>query len=196
MKILIFLCLLFSAFTHAEFNSITLPSDTTKLLPSELPGYELARSKCHLCHSMDYVFYQPPRKDFDEWTKEMMKMRNAYGAPISAEEAKYIAAYLAVSYGTAKEDDPEIAALTKSYDRKEVYKYQNLDVQELMDTKVCIACNVDDQTLLDIKYEYEGQPNALDRLGHAIKTGKVNGHAPSLNRNESEAIADYILNLK
>ncbi|GAL21655.1 cytochrome c class I precursor [Vibrio maritimus] len=173
MKILICLCLLISAFAHAEFNSVTLPSDTTKLLPSELPGYELARSKCHLCHSMDYVFYQPPRKDFEEWTKEMMKMRNAYGAPISAEEAKYIAAYLAVSYGTAKEDDPEIAALTKSYDRKEVYKYQNLDVQELMDTKVCIACNVDDQTLLDIKHEYEGQPNALIGLDTPLKQARL-----------------------
>ena len=196
MKVLIGLCVLFSAFAHAEFNSITLPADTTKLKPSDLPGYELARSKCHLCHSMDYVFYQPPRQGFDEWTKEMIKMRNAYGAPISLEEAKYIAAYLAVAYGSAKEDDPEIAELTKSYNRKKVYKYQNLDVKELMDSNECIVCDVDDKTLLDIKNKYEGKPDAVDRLGHAIKTGKVNGHAPPFNRNESEAIADYILNLE
>ena len=195
MKVLVSLCLLLSAFAHAEFVSIILPADDTKLKSSDLPGYELAKSKCHLCHAMDYVFYQPPGMDYEEWMAEMYKMRNAYGAPISMQEAKYIAAYLAVAYGSATKDDPEIVALTKSYQAKQVYKYENLDALSLMSTNDCIACGVSQETLLELKSRYEGKPNAVDRLGYAVKTGKVNGHQPPFNRDESEAIAIYILSL-
>ena len=196
MKVLISLCLFLTAFAHAEFVSITLPSDNTELKTSDLPGYELAKSKCHLCHAMDYVFYQPPGMDYEEWTAEMYKMRNAYGAPISMQEAKYIAAYLAVAYGSATKDDPEIVALTKSYQAIQVYKYENLDALSLMSSNDCLACRVSKKTLLELKSLYERKPNAVDRLAYAIKTSKVNGHQPPFNRDESEAIAIYILSIK
>src|SRR5438045_8912164 len=82
--------------------SITLPAETVALKPSTLPGYPLAQQKCSICHSADYINFQPPGMSLAQWTAEAGKMQQVYGAPISDQEVKGIGAYLAVHYGSAK----------------------------------------------------------------------------------------------
>ena len=200
MRFLLIILTLFSLTVKAEVVSISLPMDNTKLKPLALPGYGLAQSKCHLCHSVDYVMYQPPEMDLKEWTGEMYKMRNAYGAPISMDEAKFIAAYLSVAYGSAKETDEEIIALTKLANAKIIYHPDNLDVQSLLSDNDCLTCHKDSETLSlkalsikEMRSKYEGTDNAVDRLGVAIKLGGLGMPKPPINRHESEAIAKFIL---
>jgi len=85
----------------AVTKTITLPPETAQLKPSDLPGYPIARAKCAICHSADYIQYQPPNMSLAQWTAEVQKMRHSYGAPIDDGEIEPIAIYLATVYGDA-----------------------------------------------------------------------------------------------
>ena len=85
----------------ASAADIQLPPETAQLKPSELPGFVVAAQKCALCHSADYILYQPPAMTKAQWTAEMAKMQHTYGAPISDVEVKLLGIYLAVTYGDA-----------------------------------------------------------------------------------------------
>ena len=89
----------------ADANEIKLPAETAKLSPSKLPGYNLAQQKCFICHSVDYIHYQPPGMNQAQWTAQVAKMQHAFGAPLTDDEVKVIGAYLAVAYGSAKATD-------------------------------------------------------------------------------------------
>ncbi|TPE50944.1 cytochrome c [Amaricoccus solimangrovi] len=73
-----------------------LPDESATFRPG--PGVETAESNCGACHSADYIEYQPPGMGADFWSAEVTKMIKVYGAPISEEDAKAIAAYLAATY--------------------------------------------------------------------------------------------------
>ena len=79
---LIALCVV-AVFAAAEPLSIKLPTETAKLRPSSLPGYALATQKCQICHSVDYIEYQPPGMIESQWVAEVRKMQHAYAAPIT-----------------------------------------------------------------------------------------------------------------
>lgn len=83
-------------------KTIALPGETAKLRESSLPGYTVASQKCLICHSVDYISYQPPGMTEAQWTAEMVKMQRLYGAPIDEQEIKLLATYLATMYGDAK----------------------------------------------------------------------------------------------
>lgn len=95
---------------YAASKQITLPAETAELPKSELPGYKLATQKCLMCHSVDYIRYQPPGMNQAQWTAEVAKMKRAYGAWLSEAEIKSIGAYLAVVYGTAQATDSQVLA--------------------------------------------------------------------------------------
>ncbi|MEO8937816.1 MAG: cytochrome c [Burkholderiaceae bacterium] len=100
------LALLFLSASVAAFAApadIALPPETVALRTSSLPGYAIAEQKCGICHSADYIAYQPPAMTVAQWTAEMAKMQHAYGAPISDEEVKLLGIYLASAYGNAKQ---------------------------------------------------------------------------------------------
>ena len=90
-----------AAFGWASAADIQLPPETAQLKPSELPGFTLAAQKCALCHSADYISFQPPGMTKSQWTAEMSKMQHTYGAPISDVEVKLLGIYLAATYGDA-----------------------------------------------------------------------------------------------
>ena len=96
--------------SNAEPNQINLPPETAELRTSTLPGYALATQKCIICHSVDYISYQPPNMNQAQWTAEVVKMRKSYGAQLSEDEIKSIGAYLAVTYGAANATDASIVA--------------------------------------------------------------------------------------
>ena len=86
--------------------TIVLPAETAVLKPSGLPGYVLASQKCYMCHSADYISFQPPGMSVSQWTAEVGKMKHAYGAPLSDEDVKQIGEYLGATYGELKAVDP------------------------------------------------------------------------------------------
>jgi cytochrome c len=85
----------------AATRTIELPPETAQLKPSTLPGYSIARGKCAICHSVDYILYQPPQMTQAQWTAEAQKMQRSYGAPLDADEIRLVGIYLATVYGDA-----------------------------------------------------------------------------------------------
>jgi hypothetical protein len=92
---------LISGQVDAVTKTIVLPAETAQLKPSDLAGYALARAKCAICHSADYIQYQPPQMSQAQWTAEVQKMQRSYGAPIDPDEIRLIGIYLATVYGDA-----------------------------------------------------------------------------------------------
>jgi len=56
-------------------------------------GADVANSQCLICHSAGMVLHQPPLTQ-NEWVGEINKMRNAYGAPLPADQVEALAKYL------------------------------------------------------------------------------------------------------
>jgi len=71
--------------------AITLPAQNTNFRPA--PGIEIARRDCLSCHSAEYVTSQPPLSKA-AWTKEIAKMRTAFGATIPDADTDGLVAYL------------------------------------------------------------------------------------------------------
>lgn len=76
--------------------SVTLPAD--RQLFKDGAGADLARAKCQICHSSDYVFTQPPLTKA-QWLAEVTKMKSVYGAPLEESQLEPIAAYLVTQNG-------------------------------------------------------------------------------------------------
>jgi cytochrome c551/c552 len=181
-----------------------LPAETAKLRPSTLPGAAIAAQKCSICHSADYVNYQPPGMTQAQWTAEMAKMQHAYGAPISDEEVKQLGAYLAVAYGSAKATDPSVLALSapaaptaaapaspvttsaqKPASAATTTAGPAIDVQVLLNNNACLSCHAIAQKIVgpsykDVAARYKGDAQALSKLEVSIRKGSVGkwGDAP------------------
>ena len=85
--------------TKNPVQEITLPQ-----YPVEMPaGPNLAefQQHCLLCHSARYVTMQP-RFSRAVWEKEVKKMVDAYGAPITPAEQQQIVEYLVAIKGPAE----------------------------------------------------------------------------------------------
>jgi hypothetical protein len=91
-------------------HDIKLPKETAVLRPSPLFGYQIAKEKCGICHSADYISLQPPGMTLAQWTAETVKMQHAYGAPIDETEIKLLGIYLTSTYGDAATVPPPDAA--------------------------------------------------------------------------------------
>ena len=80
----------------AEPLTYALPEETATLRPG--PGMEAAQNNCLTCHSFDFISTQPPGRGKAFWEAEVTKMIKSYHAPITEEDAKTIADYLAKTY--------------------------------------------------------------------------------------------------
>ena len=76
--------------------TIALPADGTAFKPG--PGSNLAQGACLSCHSSAYVSTQPVLTKA-QWTAEVVKMKNVYGAPIADAQIPPIVDYLTAQYG-------------------------------------------------------------------------------------------------
>jgi hypothetical protein len=85
----------------AEGKTIAQPPDHPYGALVDGPGVQLARNRCGICHSTDYVVMQP-RGDAKQWEAVVTKMIKVYGAPINEADAKAITEYLAAAYGPAR----------------------------------------------------------------------------------------------
>jgi sulfite dehydrogenase (cytochrome) subunit B len=82
----------------AAEKSIKLPGDNPMAQLKPGPNVDIARNHCGICHSTDYIVWQPP-SDTKQWEGEVQKMIKVYGASISQADAKTIVEYLAAAYG-------------------------------------------------------------------------------------------------
>ena len=71
--------------------SVDLPVSQVSFPPGN--GSVIANAYCLICHSAGMVLRQPPLTQ-DEWTVEINKMRNAFGAPLPADQVEALARYL------------------------------------------------------------------------------------------------------
>jgi mono/diheme cytochrome c family protein len=87
---------------HAAPRAYEMPEPTAQLRSpkagTHAEGFEAAQANCMVCHSVDYIAMQPPRKGEAFWTAEVTKMIKVYHAPVEEAQAKAIAAYLADAY--------------------------------------------------------------------------------------------------
>jgi len=77
--------------------SISLPGDAGMAFKPG-PGLAAAQASCLTCHSSAYVSTQPVLSRA-QWTAEVVKMRTAYGAPITDDQVPAIVDYLTTQYG-------------------------------------------------------------------------------------------------
>ena len=80
-------------------KDIQLPPDTVQLTPSPLPGYAKAQANCTMCHSAEYMLYQPPNAARPYWDAMVHRMKAVFKAPIADEDMPEIVDYLAKNYG-------------------------------------------------------------------------------------------------
>src|SRR5688572_2136717 len=80
-----------------QSSGVSTPPESTLEL-ADGPGREKA-AQCAACHSLDYIKMNSRFLDLAGWTAVVNKMVNAFGAPISKDDADAIARYLAEHYG-------------------------------------------------------------------------------------------------
>src|ERR1700688_5231956 len=68
-------------------------------------GSVIANAYCLICHSAGMVLRQPPLTQ-DEWTVEINKMRNSFGAPLPADQVQALAQYLRSINGRQSQKGP------------------------------------------------------------------------------------------
>jgi sulfite dehydrogenase len=91
---------LIMALPAASALQVTLPAETASFKPSDLPGYALVQRDCLICHSAQYVQYQPSSSPRAYWEATVKKMKKPFGAPFADEDIPAIVDYLVKTYGT------------------------------------------------------------------------------------------------
>ena len=89
--------LLLTAGAVSAVSAARADETAIQLAPGE--GLEVVEQNCGACHSLDYIPMNSPFLDEKGWTAEVTKMINAYGAPVSEDDAQKIIAYLVEHYG-------------------------------------------------------------------------------------------------
>jgi len=84
---------------QAPAKSIELPADGVTLKPSSLPGYAKAQVNCVVCHSAEYMAYQPANASRAYWTAMVKRMKEVFKGPINEADMPDIIDYLSKTYG-------------------------------------------------------------------------------------------------
>lgn len=203
-------------------KDIQLLPETVKLKPSNLAGYVVAQQKCSICHSADYVAYQPPGMNQKQWTAEMKKMQHTYGAPIDDHEIRLLGIYLASTYGDATGISAADLALTAAPTATVAAPAAEspngsvapatapggagtIDVQALLTSNACLSCHALNQKILgpsyhDVAAKYKDDPNALTKLQASIQAGGAGKWGqvpmppfPQLTEVQSKALAEFVM---
>jgi cytochrome c5 len=83
--------LLLAAAVHADESKVQIAAG---------PGSDLVRSRCALCHSLDYIQMNSPFLTRATWETEVRKMIKVMGAPVLDSEVTPIVDYLTAHYGS------------------------------------------------------------------------------------------------
>ena len=193
--------LCFGSVAFAAPVAIKLPQETAKLRAAKLPGYAIAVQKCAICHSADYINFQPPGMNQAQWTAEVAKMQHAFGAPITDDEVRQIGAYLAVAYGSAKATDADVANASPVV----AAPGAAIDVKALLNANACLGCHALDQKVVgpayhDVALKYKADPQATAKVAASIRQGGIGkwGQVPmpanaGLTDAQARALAEFVL---
>lgn len=203
----------FAGLVAAAKADIQLPAETVKLRPSTLTGFEIASQKCAICHSADYIAYQPPGMNQAQWTAEVAKMHTTYGAPIDVADIKRVGIYLTAAYGDASSiaaadllPDAPARALEGAAGPTPVQgAAPPTDVQAILSKNACLGCHALQQKIVgpayrDVAAKYRSDPQALSKVAASIREGGVGrwGSVPmppfhGLSESELKALAEFVL---
>ena len=90
-------------FVHsAQALEIDLPAETAIYKESSLPGYTLTLQNCLMCHSAQYVQYQPTSSPRSYWEATVKKMKQPFGAPFAESDIPAMVDYLTKTYGAER----------------------------------------------------------------------------------------------
>jgi cytochrome c551/c552 len=198
-----------SPLTQAVPKTIELPPETTRLRPSDLPGYRIASRKCGICHSADYIQFQPPRMTKTQWTAEMQKMQHVYGAPIDDTEIKLLGIYLTATYGdatTVTSEDKALGATESASTAVAPVAARFADAaQTLLNANGCLDCHSLKEKIVgpayhDVATKYRSQSDALSKVEASIERGGVGrwGNIPmppfaNLTPTQLRVLAEFVL---
>lgn len=146
----------------AHALDITLPSETARYQPSDLPGYRLAQQNCLTCHSAQYAQYQPRSSPRAYWDATVKKMKKPFGAPFADDDIPAIVDYLVKTYGAERPAAPAAAAgaVTITAAATPAATTQNQpqsttpqttaarDPQALLNANGCLACHAVDKKIV------------------------------------------------
>lgn len=74
-------------------------------------GSDVTTARCAVCHSLDYITMVAPVMNRGAWEKSVRKMIDAFGAPMSEQEATSIVEYLGQNYSAPAAPTQPIQAL-------------------------------------------------------------------------------------
>lgn len=191
-------------------NAVQLPPETVKLRPSKLAGFQIATQKCAICHSADYIAYQPPAMNQTQWTAEVAKMHGTYGAPIDDVEIRLVGIYLTSTYGDAKSVSAADLAVPAqgtlpAPNANAVTAAGAIDVQALLTQNACLSCHAVSQKVVgpayrDVAAKYKSDPQAASKLESSIRQGGSGrwGAAPmpafaALSDAQLRALTEFVL---
>ena len=89
----------FSLAHSAQALEIDLPGETAIYKQSDMPGYSLTLQNCLMCHSAQYVQYQPKSSPRSYWEATVKKMKPPFGAPFAESDVPAMVDYLTKTYG-------------------------------------------------------------------------------------------------
>ena len=206
-----------AAGTAAAAPDIRLPAESVALRPSKLPGFAIAQQKCAICHSADYVAYQPPGMNLTQWTAEMAKMQHLYGAPIDDAEVRLLGVYFAATYGDAKSVGAADMTLTVAPAPAAATAVSQagvaapaaaagaVDVQALLAGNACLSCHGLAQKIVgpgyrEVAARYKADPEAVAKLQASIRAGSVGKWGPApmppfpgLGEAQLKALAEFVM---
>jgi len=94
----------FASTAQATTKSIELPPDGIQLTPSVLPGYAKAQANCVMCHSAEYMVYQPSSAARPYWDAMVKRMKIVFNAPIDNSDMAAVVEYLVKTYGNEQDN--------------------------------------------------------------------------------------------
>lgn len=83
----------------AGTKTLELPQDGIALKASPLPGYAKAQAHCVMCHSAEYMQYQPPSAARPYWESMVLRMKRVFNAPFDEADVPDLVDYLVRTYG-------------------------------------------------------------------------------------------------
>jgi hypothetical protein len=90
----------------AETKTLELPPDGVALKASPLPGYPKAQAYCVMCHSAEYMLYQPPTAARPYWESMVRRMQQVFKAPLDDADIPDLVDYLVKTYGNEQPPAP------------------------------------------------------------------------------------------
>ena len=189
----------------AAVVKIELPPETHSFKPGT--GSELANGQCLVCHSVEYVFTQPPQPR-TYWASSVKKMREKFGAQIPEEQVEPLVSYLTKNYGVGSDAIVGATAQTTATPTKPVASAISMTGEGVVTHYGCLSChsvatNWVGPSYLNVAAKYRDDKEAYTKIAEQIHKGGSGKWGPTImppfpmmSDAEARKVADWILSRK